>query len=317
MIGILLIQLGTPQAPTPRAVCRYLKEFLSDPRVIDLPAIFRIPLVHLLIAPARSRRVARQYRSIWTDHGSPLLVHTQNLTAGVQQQLGPSFRVTYAMRYGEPSITSVLEKLVAEGINEIRLLPLFPQYATASYGTAVVETFRATSRFWNSPALRFLPPFYREECFIRSLVACAQPILQQGPDHWLFSFHGLPERQLKKSGPGSPFCYRTQCLETAFLLAKGLNLSEDQFSVSFQSRLGPVRWIQPYTDRLIPELIRSGKKRIAVLAPSFVADCLETVEEIGVRYQKLAQQEGGELLLVPAPNSNPQWMAAVAKLLVK
>jgi len=311
MVGILLINLGTPDAPTTPAVRRYLKQFLSDPRVIDIHPLARQLLLKLIILPFRSPKSAEAYQKIWTEKGSPLLVHTLALGEAVAKKLGPNYAVEIGMRYGSPSIESAFNKLVKKGVSEIKVLPLFPQYASSSTGSALEELFRVARKQTLIPPLSTLPPFYDHSGFIESFVERGKPVLEKvRPDHVLFSFHGLPERHIQKGDP-----YQTHCFQTAEAIAKKIGIPGDFCSVSFQSRLGRTPWIKPYTDLVIPELIQSGKKRIVVFCPSFVADCLETLEEIGIRAKKSAMAHGAEdLVLIPSLNQSPQWVETVCRM---
>lgn len=336
MTGVLLINLGTPDAPTTSAVRRYLKQFLFDPRVIDIPAFPRWLLVHLIIAPFRSSKSAEAYSKVWTEHGSPLLTNTQGLAQKVQIHLGSNYHVEFGMRYGSPSIESAIQKLMQKDVSQIRILPMFPQYASSSYGSAVEETLRILGKQWNTPAFQVLPPFYNHPGFIKSWAEIAEPVLKKAqPDHLVFSFHGLPERQIFKSDPvgnhclkfdgcceqsvfQNRYCYRAQCFETARMIAQELGAPLDICSVTFQSRLGRTPWIQPYTDIVIPELVASGKKRIAVFSPSFVSDCLETLEEIGIRAKESALAAGAEdLTLIPSLNISDTWVQTVAQIITQ
>ena len=330
MIGVLLINLGTPDAPRTPEVKKYLRQFLSDPRVIDIHPIARSLLLNLIILPFRSPKSAEAYRKIWMKEGSPLLFHTQNLGQKVSQRLGKDYAVEVGMRYQSPSIASAVEKLMQKGVSEIRVLPLFPQYATSSTASALEEVFRVLSQQWNIPPITTLPPFYDHPGFIKSFAETGKPVLEKlKPDHVLFSFHGLPERHIKKCDPvgnhclkfdeccdrkvfQNQFCYRTQCFQTAKALTKELGIPLDLCSVSFQSRLGRTPWIKPYTDQILIELAKNGRKRIAVFCPSFVADCLETLEEIGIRGKDSALAHGAEILeLVPSLNANSLWVETV------
>ncbi len=332
-IGVLLINLGTPDAPTTPAVRRYLREFLSDPRVIDIPALPRWLLVNLIIAPFRSSKSAEAYQKIWTDKGSPLLNNTQELAHQAQSQLGAQYHVEMGMRYGSPSIKSAIQKLMQKDISEIRILPLFPQYASSSYGSAIEEALRVAGSQWNTPPIKIIPSFYNHPGFIKSWAEVADPILRKAqPDHLVFSFHGLPERQIFKSDPvgnhclkfddcceqavfQNRYCYRAQCFQTAKLIAKELGAPFEICSVTFQSRLGRTPWIKPYTDIVIPELIASGKKRIAIFSPSFVSDCLETLEELGIRLKESALEAGAEdFTLIPSLNTSSTWTQTVSNL---
>jgi len=334
MIGVLLINLGTPDAPTTPAVRRYLREFLSDPMVIDTHPISRALLVNFIISPFRAPKSAEAYLKVWMPEGSPLLVHTRNLARKVSENLGKDYEVAVGMRYGHPSIASGLKRLMDRGVKEIRILPLFPQYATSSTGSALAEVYRVVRSLWNSPALRVLPPFYAHPAFIDAFAAAAEPVLKRvRPDHVLFSFHGLPERHILKSDPvgnhclkfdeccdqdvmQNQYCYRAHCFKTAHALRKKIGIPDDACGVSFQSRLGRTPWLKPYTDLVIPELVRSGKKRIAVLCPAFVADCLETLEEIGIRAKESAMAAGAEAFeLVPSLNDSPLWVDTVCGMI--
>ncbi len=310
--GVLLINLGTPDQPRTPEVRRYLRQFLSDPRVIDIHPILRWLLVQGVILPLRSPKSAKQYRSIWFDQGSPLLVNTKALAEKVEKQLGEGFVVEVGMRYGNPSIESAIQKLIQEGVSEIRVLPLFPQQASSSIGSAVEEVFRVLSGLWNIPPVHILPPFFNHPGFIQSFAEIGKPVLDElKPDHVLFSYHGLPERHIRKGDS-----YQNHCFETTRLLVKELGLKEGEYSTSFQSRLGRTPWIKPYTDLHLIELVKSGKKKIAVFCPSFVADCLETLEEIGIRAHELALAHGAEVLkLVPSLNDHPVWVRTVCDLL--
>lgn len=332
MTGILLINLGTPDQPTTSSVRKYLRQFLSDPRVIDIHPILRQLLLNLIILPFRSSKSAEAYRKIWTEEGSPLLFHTKNLGREVAARLGGNYSVEIAMRYGNPSIASALQKLIEKNISEIRVLPLFPQYAVSSTGSAIAEVYRVCERFWHIPPIRILPAFYDHPGFIKSFAQVGRPILNRiQPDHVLLSFHGLPERQVIKTdlshhclrsegccheiSPKNQFCYRAQCFKTAHLIAQELGLNENQYSISFQSRLGRTPWIKPYTDQTIIELAKKGKKRIAVFCPAFVADCLETLEEIGIRGRQSALDHGAEVFeLVPSLNTSPMWIQTLCEL---
>jgi ferrochelatase len=330
--GLLLINLGTPDEPTPGAVRRYLREFLGDPRVIDIHPIGRALLLHLIILPTRPAKSARAYASIWdARRGSPLLYHSRDLAAAVAEQLGPDWHVELAMRYGTPSLASALDAFAAREVERVVVLPLFPQYASSSTGTAQARVMELAGERWNVPALDFVPAFYAEPLFLAAFEAVARPVLADfRPDHVLFSFHGLPVRQIVKTDRAgticfaretccddakNPHCYRAQSFATARGLAARLELAADRYTICFQSRLGRTPWIQPYTDHVIDKLARSGTKRLAVMCPAFVADCLETVEEIGIRARAQFKGGGGEeLILVPSLNATAPWVDAVCAI---
>lgn len=330
--GLLLINLGTPDAPTTPAVRRYLREFLSDPRVIDINGVGRALLLHLVILPTRPSKSAHAYQAIWDrERGSPLLYHSQDLAAAVAAQLGSGWHVELAMRYGNPSIASALAALDRAKVDRIVVLPLFPQYATSSTGTAVARVMELASEKWTMPALDFVPAFYDDAGFLGAFEAVAHPALAAfRPDHTLFSFHGLPVRQITKTDTGgahcmksatccdslaNPNCYRAQSFATARALASRLGLAEADYTICFQSRLGRTPWIEPFTDVEIDRLAKAGKKRVAVMCPAFVADCLETLEEIGIRAKEQFTAGGGEdLILVPSLNATPAWVDAVCAI---
>ena len=331
--GLLLCNLGTPDDPSPGSVRRYLREFLADPRVLDINPVGRWALLNLIILPLRPRKSAAAYRQIWTDRGSPLLTNSEDLTAAVRARLGHDWVVELGMRYQRPSIASALDKLRASGADRIVVFPLYPQYSASSTGSSVEEVFRVAARPWVTPTLSFIEPFYDDPGFIEALAERGRPILQaERPDHVLFSFHGLPERHMHKSDPtgshclasqsccdrmvaANRHCYRAQCFATARALGACLGLPEGSSSVSFQSRLGRTPWIRPYTDIVLTELAAKGKKRIVVFCPAFVADCLETLEEIGIRAKRDFVAAGGEgLTLVPSLNASPAWVDAVVEL---
>jgi ferrochelatase len=330
--GLLLINLGTPDAPTTPAVRRYLREFLGDPRVLDIGAVGRAMLLNLIILPTRPAKSAHAYATIWDpERGSPLLYHSQDLAAAVAAKLGPAWHVELAMRYGSPSLPSALDKLAAAEVERIVVLPLFPQYASSSTGTAQARVMELAGERWNVPALDFVPAFYDDPGFLDAFAAVARPKLADfRPDHVLFSFHGLPVRQIVKTDRtekvcfktqtccdrlDNPHCYRAQSFATARWLAQRLELAAERYTICFQSRLGRTPWIEPYTDHVLDQLAKGGTKRLAVLCPAFVADCLETVEEIGIRARQQFKGGGGEeLILVPSLNATAPWVDAVCAM---
>ncbi len=328
--GVLLVNLGTPDAPRPAEVRRFLREFLGDPRVLDMPALARWLLLHLVILPLRPRASARAYAKIWTPRGSPLRVHGEALRDAVAKDLGPEYAVALGMRYGRPSLGEALARLLEADVARILALPLFPHFSEAATGSAVVKLREELAR-QGAPPLELLPPFYAEPRFVAAVAQVARPRLAAfRADHVLFSYHGLPERQIRAADSSGRHClatarccdalvaanhrcYRAHCFATTRALAAALGLAPERHSTSFQSRLGRTPWIRPYTDELLPELARRGVRRLAVLCPSFVADCLETLEEIGLRARAQWQAFGGEdFELVPSLNAEPAWVRAVA-----
>lgn len=327
--GLLLVNTGTPDAPEPRAVRRYLAEFLSDPRVLDMPRLSRWLLLRLVILPRRPKRSAAAYRQVWTDRGSPLLVHGLDLVAGLRERLGAEMPVEIGMRYGSPTISGALDRLVESGADRLAVLPLFPQLSSAAWGSAVEKALaEAASRF---TTIRVVPPYYDHPAFLDAFAAVARgPLTEFRPDRVLMSFHGLPVRHVRKADatghclrPGccdavvdaNRSCYRAHCFATARGIAGRLDLGESEWEAAFQSRLGRAEWIGPHTDARVRAMPGEGVKRLAVLAPAFVADGLETLEEIGIRAREEFRAAGGEeLRLVPSLNAEPEWVKAVASI---
>lgn len=329
--ALLLVNLGSPASTSVADVRSYLNQFLMDPYVIDLPWPVRRLLVSLILIK-RPEQSAHAYASIWWEDGSPLVVLSRRLQQAMTAQWtqGP---VELAMRYGEPSIESTLVHLVAQGQKKITLAPLYPQFADSTVTTVIEEARRVIRDRKLDVQLSILQPFYDQPEYLDALVASAKPYLEQEHDHLLLSFHGLPERHLTKLDPtgqhcfkdadccknASPqvlaTCYRAQCLRTAELFAERLGLAAGTWSVSFQSRLGRAKWIEPYTEARLDELAKQGAKKILVMCPAFVADCIETLEEIGDRGLEQFREAGGEeLVLVPCLNDNPQWAKALNTL---
>jgi len=330
--GLLLSNLGTPADPSPAAVRRYLAEFLSDPRVLDIGAFGRWALLNLIILPTRPKKSAAAYQKVWTEAGSPLLVHSMALKDAVQARLGDDWVVELGMRYGSPSIDSALSRLREQGVDRIVFLPLYPQYAASSTGSSIEELYRIAGKRWVTPTLSTVEAFYDDAGFIGAFAKSGREVIAAArPDHVLFSYHGLPERHIEKADdtgahclksetccdaiiPANRNCYRAQCYATTRAIVAALGLPQPH-SVSFQSRLGRTPWIKPYTDVVMPELYGKGVRRLVVFCPAFVADCLETLEEIGIRAQEDWRALGGEhLQLVPSLNAAPVWVDAVIDL---
>ncbi len=331
--GVLLVNVGTPDAPRAREVRRFLREFLGDPRVLDMNRVGRSLLLEGAILPFRPARSAEAYRKIWTDRGSPLLVHSHDFARALGEELGPAYRVALGMRYGRPSMRAALDELTAAGVDRVVVFPLYPQQASSTTGTTLEAAYRLAAARVNVPPLAAVSPFYDDPATVGAYAEVAAPVIEDfRPEHVLFSFHGLPVRHLLRAdetgshclrtadccatiGPVNRGCYRAQSFETARRLAVRLALDPGTWTVSFQSRLGRTEWIRPATDESLIELARSGVRRLAVVCPSFVADCLETLEEIGIRAREsLAAHGGGELRLVPSLNAHPAWVRAAASL---
>jgi ferrochelatase len=329
--GILLVNLGSPASTTVADVRRYLSEFLMDRYVIDSPWPIRKLIVAALILPFRPARTAAAYAAIWRDDGdSPLLFHSRALATTLGRRIDAP--VALAMRYGNPSIDAGIDTLVHAGVEEILLVPLYPQHADSTRRTAVEHTRAALARLRAPPRLRVLPPFYDDVGYLEALTDLVRRHLTDPVEHLLFSFHGLPERQIRKAdptgshclerpdccdvpSPAHASCYRHQCFATARAVALALGRSPTSWSVSFQSRLGRLPWLSPYTDEVLGQLPARGVRRLAVVCPAFVADNLETLEEIGVRGREQFIGAGGEsLTLVPCLNDDDGWVDALARL---
>jgi protoporphyrin/coproporphyrin ferrochelatase len=329
--GVLCIQLGTPDAPTVKAVRPYLRQFLSDPRVLDMPALSRWMLLNLVILPFRPRVAAHAYSRIWTSEGSPLAFNTQRFTDKLQASLGKEkYHVVLGMRYGRPSLADAIEKLLLEPLQEVILFPLYPQYASASTGSCLEEAFSLLGQRWNIPPVRVIPPFFDQPGFIQSFAERIRPALEKSkPDTLVFSYHSIPERQILKSAYPSQaclqsddsccaamnrsngYCYRAQCFATSRALIAALGLKPEQAITTFQSRLGRIPWIKPYTDIVLQNLPARGKKNIAIVSPSFTADCLETLEELGMRGRDSFMAAGGEAYeFIPCINDSETFVSA-------
>jgi len=323
--GLLLLQLGTPESPSIQHVRRYLRLFLSDKRVIDLPTLVRHILVNLIIIPFRSKRSTKAYQSIWTDRGSPLRVLSENLKNKLQTHVGKKYTVVLGMRYGEPNLQQALIDLA--GCDRITVLPLYPQYASSTNGSSLEEVLHYFSKQTVMPSLHVIRDFYDHPAFIHAQAQHIKPYLDTH-DYCLFSYHGLPVRHLEKAGcksvclqdcpkpkDSNTACYRAQCQETTRQLAETLELSNNKYNTAFQSRLGKTPWIKPYTDEILEELANTGIKRLLVTCPSFVTDCLETLEEIGIRAKAQWLALGGEeLTLVPCLNDEEHWVKALTEI---
>jgi len=328
--GILLVNLGTPDSAGTGDVKKYLREFLNDPRVIDVPAWKRWPLVNFIIVPFRAPRSAKLYEKIWSDKGSPLLYYSILQKQLLQQKLGDEYVVELAMRYQSPSLKDALEIFKKPVYKNIRVIPLFPQYASASTGSVQEMIMDIVGKWEVVPPIEFVNSFHDDTLFIDSWQEVAKKYFDQSYDHVLFSFHGLPERQILKADcfnhclkdgccdsvtDKNAFCYRAQCFNTARLIAERFHLKSGDYTVCFQSRLGKSPWIKPYSDHVITDLAKQGKKKLLVFSPAFVADCLETIYEIGTEYDELFRHHGGEKVqLIHSLNDHPKWIEALANM---
>lgn len=328
--GILLVNLGTPDSPATADVKKYLDQFLMDERVIDIPKLNRTLLVKGIIVPFRSPKTAKLYKEIWNENGSPLLYYSRLQAKMLQERLGDDYHVELAMRYQSPSVASALANLKAGLVESIQVIPMFPQYASASTGSVMQLVMELVSKWPTVPPISFVNSFHDNELMIKVFAENAKKHQVESYDHVLFSFHGLPERQLLKCdhtgsyclksadccqtlNDTNKFCYSAQGHDTARLIAKELNLSKDQYTVCFQSRLGKEPWVQPYTTDVLKKLAGEGKKRLLVFSPAFVADCLETLYEITVEYHEEFKALGGEhVQLVESLNDSPVFIEALA-----
>lgn len=300
MKGLLLVNLGTPEAPTPGAVRTYLAEFLGDPRVVEIPRFIWLPILHGLVLRRRPAESAAKYAKVWTAEGSPLMVHTRRQAALLQARL-PEAKVAFAMRYGRPSIAAGLAQL--EGCGEVLVVPMYPQFARST-----TESIRDVL----PPGTRMLEDFHDHPAYIGALAALVRDdwSAHGRPDVLVMSFHGLPQRSIERGDP-----YFRQCMKTADLLAQALGLEDERLRVGFQSRFGPAKWIQPYTSDILAQLGRDRTRRVDVFCPGFVADCLETLEEIAMEGREIFQHAGGgEYRALPCLNEHPAWIDALAQI---
>ena len=330
MKGALLINLGSPESPDPKDVKRYLGEFLMDERVIDLPKPLRTFLVKGIILNTRPKKSAKAYKKIWWEEGSPLIVLSKRLQEAVQKKV--SVPMGLAMRYGSPSIEQGIKSLVDQGVDEIMLIPLYPQFAMATTETILVLAEKIKNEKYPELEFTVLPPFYNHPDYIRVLSQSIQEDLKDKKwEHLLFSYHGIPERHIRKSditkshckidksccqttSEAHQYCYRHQCYETTRQVAEYLELKEGTYSTSFQSRLGVDPWLQPYTDQTVARFAKKGIKNMAIATPAFVSDCLETLEEIGMEAAEDFEEKGGEELhVIPCINTRTDWVNVMSR----
>jgi ferrochelatase len=322
--AVLLVNLGTPDTPKTGDVRKYLSEFLNDPRVIDIPFLARKLLVNLIIVPFRAPKSAKVYKELWDDRGSPLLYHTQDLSQKLQQKFSNKATVYFAMRYGNPSMEQVLNEIKLQNFDKIIIVPLYPQYASSTSGSIVEKAMKIIQKWWVIPEVIFTGQFYQKEGFINAFIQNANKFNVNNYDHIIFSYHGLPNRQVDKVytdntlcndnnceteiTQNNKFCYKAACYETTRLLAGKLNIPEDKYTVAFQSRLDK-DWLEPFADKVVIERAKKGDKKLLFFSPAFVADCLETTIEIGQEYKELFIENGGQQLdLVPGLNSQDLWV---------
>lgn len=329
-IGVLLVNLGTPNSPNVGDVRPYLSEFLNDARVIDIPWLLRKMLVNLIIVPFRSFSSSKIYKEVWDERGSPLLYHSEDVRDLLQEKMPENVDVHLAMRYQNPSMDKVLEKMRLKNYDKIIILPLYPHYASSTTGSTLEKAMKIMSKWYVIPEVTMLNQYYENEGFINTILAQAQQFDLNAYDHVIFSYHGLPVRQVDKVyddglpcsdhsceteiNDANKFCYKATCFATTRILAEKLGLSEDQYTVGFQSRLDK-NWLEPFSDKLVIEQAKKGAKKLLFFSPAFTADCLETTVEIGDEYLELFEEHGGEKLdLVPSLNSHPLWIDTLEKL---
>ena len=328
--GVLLINLGTPDDAKWGAVRRYLSEFLNDPRVIDIPWLLRKILVNGIIVPFRSFSSTKIYKELWTEKGSPLLIYGESIKDKLQDKLGDSFGVHLAMRYQNPSLDKVLQEMRLLNYKKIIVVPLFPHYASASSGSAMEKALKIISKWWVIPEISMISQFWDHEGYINAFVERGKQFNIDEFDHVLFSYHGLPERHVNKVyDDGIPcadhdceteiteenkFCYKATCFATTRLLAEKLNIPEEKYTVAFQSRLDK-KWLEPFSDEIVKERAKKGDKKLLAFSPAFVADCLETTVEIGIEYQEIFEEHGGDKVqLVESLNDHPVWVEALEEM---
>lgn len=328
--AVLLINVGTPDKPEVKSVRRFLTEFLNDPYVITMPWLFRVILVNLIIVPFRASKSTKLYKQLWEKEGSPLLTNAMKLQDKLAVKIGEDYKVYFAMRYGNPSINKALSEIEKGDFEEIIIVPLFPQYALSTSETAIQKVYKEAKKFKALPKLRVIHQFYSHPSFIHAWVARVKEFDLNFYDHIIFSYHGLPLTHIAKIHPQNKIkdcncetempthgklCYKASVHATTRLLVKELGLNKDQYSVGFQSRLTN-HWLSPFTDELIMDLAKRGHKKMLIISPAFVADCLETNVELGIEYAELFLKEGGEKLdLVKSLNDSPAWVNALDQII--
>ncbi|MDH5366632.1 MAG: ferrochelatase [Cyclobacteriaceae bacterium] len=330
--GILLINLGTPDSPSVADVRKYLREFLMDERVIDIPFVSRWWLVNLIIAPFRSPKSAKEYQKLWDDRGSSLKYFGEDITASLQKKMGEDYVVELGMRYQNPSIELALNHLMTANVSEIIIIPLFPQYASATTGSVIQKVNEVINKWQTIPEIKFINKFFDHPRFIEAFAENAKNMLRKNKyDYVVFSYHGLPERQILKASNSdfcqlsdsccstyhskNRLCYRAQCFETSRLLATSLGLEEGKYTTAFQSRLGKDPWILPYTDSVLKKLPQKGIKKVLTFSPAFISDCLETTIEVGETFKDLFIEAGGEVWdLVPSLNDSDLWVSCLQSI---
>ncbi|MFB6257883.1 MAG: ferrochelatase, partial [Flavobacteriales bacterium] len=326
------INLGTPDSPKTSDVRRYLSQFLNDPRVIDINPVGRAILVNLYIVPFRASDSSKIYKQLWTEDGSPLKIYGERLREELDRSLGADFDVELAMRYQNPSIPDVLEKMRKQKHEKLIVVPLFPQFASSSSGSALQKAMETIKDWWVIPEVQFLSQYFDDDKMLEAFAERGRQYDIASYDHILFSYHGLPERQVDKVyeegvcedrdceneiTQENKYCYKATCYATTRLLAEKLGIPEERYTVCFQSRLND-RWLKPFSDEMVREKAKEGAKRLLVFSPAFVADCLETNVEIGIEYQELFEEYGGEKVqLVESLNDHPLWVESLRDMILR
>lgn len=328
--AVLLVNLGTPDSPSVGDVRPYLSQFLNDPRVIDVPWLARKILVNVIIVPFRAPKSAKVYKKLWTPNGSPLLYYSQRMKDLLQQQLPDGYDVYLAMRYKNPSIHSVMEAIKRKNYSSLIVLPLFPQYASATTGSVHEEIMSIIKSWWVIPEVKLISQYYDHPDFIEAFVQRGKQYNFSEYEHILFSYHGLPERQVDKAHPNghcsdacrseindeNKFCYKATCYATTRMLAEKLGIAQEKYTVCFQSRLDE-KWLTPFSDEVVKQCAEKGMNKILVFSPAFTADCLETIVEIGDEYQEIFEEHGGEKVqLVESLNDHPLWIKCLKQLVL-
>lgn len=332
-LGVLLINTGSTAAPRTAETRTYLRQFLSDPRILDRNPIVRWLVLNLFILPTRPKKSAEAYAAVWTDDGSPLISISKRLQRGLAERM-PGVMIELGMRYGSPSIPDAFERLIAGNVDRLVVAPLYPQYSSAANGSALELVYKLAARQWNVPPISVLPPFFDALPFLDAWEGIVKPLYEDfKPDLLMMSYHGLPERHVQNSDRTGKYCliesdccerivdanrncYRAQCHATSRALAERLALAREDYLITFQSRLGREPWLTPATDLVLPDLPGKGVKRLMIMSPAFTADCLETLEELGIRAKDDFLAAGGEdFQLVPCPNDTPLWLDGLAGML--
>lgn len=331
--GVLLINLGTPDSPSVKDVRRYLSEFLNDPRVIDISPLARFFLVNFIIVPFRAPKSAKFYKKLWTRQGSPIIIYGESVQKKLQEALGVNYGVELAMRYQNPNINDVIREMEKKNYNKIIIVPLFPQYASASTGSAIDKAMKLISKWWVIPEIKVISQFYDNEGYLNTIAEKAKKYNINDYDHVLFSYHGLPVRQVDKVYSDgrlceehncekgitaeNKYCYKATCYATTRLLADKLNISKEKYTICFQSRLDK-NWLEPFSDKVVIDQAKKGAKKLLAFSPAFIADCLETTVEIGIEYQELFVRHGGEKIqLVESLNDHPMWIETLKKMVIE